>query len=565
MPAGFDIAASGGVPGMPRSFVISTTAQTTGTIRMCLPNDLEPDGENPRIVYSRELTDPLEALSMALLDEPRIVHPVTTTISYASVCVNIEHLGSGNSRVIVSQRILGDLVSVPPGENVDIGPFRASDHHSSITATFSHITSAVNLRAREAEVPAGFQASLPTYLPLGFSGYPPYEPGRDAYLFEMVLEPRVSGLISGPVTVCAHFRYGDVFSSYQPRTNVRLVWWDAAGGAVVDITTRIVDPALQGGAEDQIAVCGQIPFFSETAGEIFGLAAGDMTFTPAGEIVVVNTSGSYGNNSYGSPIRATFDHVLTPGATYVRPSPAPTMPTGYSIAPPGTLGVAVRSVMITSSAETTGAAVVCVPFDLAIPEDRYAIVEFLGETMSSGIVHTPTFDFDHPLIDVANGGGPIASIPICARVSPPSAQTMTLVLAENTGWTNPGDNVVAYLEGGVTLRYGTVLSGGLTSVAITTTSAVTPLGFMVAGTYYFIETTAVFSGAIDISVPFDPLLDGELVRLYHYENSAWHDVSSGIDAIGHIVTGTVTSLSPFVVGIPLLRTRLFLPTVLAPN
>jgi hypothetical protein len=66
-------------------------------------------------------------------------------------------------------------------------------------------------------------------------------------------------------------------------------------------------------------------------------------------------------------------------------------------------------------------------------------------------------------------------------------------------------------------------------------------------TYYQITTTAVFSGNVTISINYDPAgikSPGQL-KLFHFDNGSWIDVTTSVDTANHIIYGKVTSLSPF--------------------
>jgi hypothetical protein len=82
---------------------------------------------------------------------------------------------------------------------------------------------------------------------------------------------------------------------------------------------------------------------------------------------------------------------------------------------------------------------------------------------------------------------------------------------------------------------------------------VPPSGFALGfpPTYFDIQTTAQFSGRVDICVPYDPstLAQGAYEPgLYHYENGEWVNVTTTYDAQTGLICGSTTSFSPFAVG-----------------
>jgi len=78
-------------------------------------------------------------------------------------------------------------------------------------------------------------------------------------------------------------------------------------------------------------------------------------------------------------------------------------------------------------------------------------------------------------------------------------------------------------------------------------------GFGWSPTYYYIETTAGY-GTLTIVIRYDESQysgnESEL-RLFHYENGAWVDCTTSVDVERNLISGQVTSLSPFAVGEPL--------------
>jgi beta propeller repeat protein len=125
--------------------------------------------------------------------------------------------------------------------------------------------------------------------------------------------------------------------------------------------------------------------------------------------------------------------------------------------------------------------------------------------------------------------------------------------------TPEGNNVattVGDAENPVTLTFPTVTTSGVTTAEVTTTPpAPTPSGFNFLDNYYDISTTATFSGAITIAIPYDDSgLSSEQeasLMLLHYDEVAgkWVDITTSVDTVNNIIYGQTTSLSPFAVAV----------------
>ena len=78
-----------------------------------------------------------------------------------------------------------------------------------------------------------------------------------------------------------------------------------------------------------------------------------------------------------------------------------------------------------------------------------------------------------------------------------------------------------------------------------------PTGFTFGGTECWdLETTAVYTGSITVCFSYDEseIVGPELALvLLHYDTglNAWVDITSSLDAVGNIICGEITTLSPF--------------------
>lgn len=130
------------------------------------------------------------------------------------------------------------------------------------------------------------------------------------------------------------------------------------------------------------------------------------------------------------------------------------------------------------------------------------------------------------------------------------------------GATTPGTNVSVQPTDGTTgqpapieLIFDNVTSGGTTTVTSGTVGQgggpPAPGGFRLGSppTYYDVETTATFSGSVTLCFNYSGASYGNesKLKLLHYENGTWTNVTTSLDTTNDVICGTVTSLSPFLV------------------
>ncbi|OGO16523.1 MAG: hypothetical protein A2Z02_07485 [Chloroflexi bacterium RBG_16_48_7] len=122
--------------------------------------------------------------------------------------------------------------------------------------------------------------------------------------------------------------------------------------------------------------------------------------------------------------------------------------------------------------------------------------------------------------------------------------------------TQPGQNIeVTDPYNSVTIVFSNIDNGGNTSVIATNEAPAPTSGFAFLDKYYDIDTEAVFSGNITVTLNYDDtgmtLEDEEALRLFHWNGSAWVDVTLlPVDTENNQITGVVTSLSWFSIGTP---------------
>jgi probable HAF family extracellular repeat protein len=101
----------------------------------------------------------------------------------------------------------------------------------------------------------------------------------------------------------------------------------------------------------------------------------------------------------------------------------------------------------------------------------------------------------------------------------------------------------------LTLTFSSITSAGTTTLTIGSTGPATPAGFTLGTppTYYEISTTASFAGPVTVCIDYSGISVTGTPTLQHYENGAWNDVTTSVDAANTTICGSVSSLSPFAI------------------
>jgi hypothetical protein len=102
----------------------------------------------------------------------------------------------------------------------------------------------------------------------------------------------------------------------------------------------------------------------------------------------------------------------------------------------------------------------------------------------------------------------------------------------------------------VTMSFSNVVAPGYTSVAVNPPGTPAPPNGFGLGTppvVLDITTTAQFSGAITVCINYggSGFANPRSLRLFHFENGKWVDVTTAVDTVRKTICGSVTSLSPF--------------------
>ncbi len=107
---------------------------------------------------------------------------------------------------------------------------------------------------------------------------------------------------------------------------------------------------------------------------------------------------------------------------------------------------------------------------------------------------------------------------------------------------------------GIVLGFDSVLDVG-TSSAAESSGHQAPSGFRVLrGDYYDISTTAVFTGFVTVTIPYNESdLEGvneSNLKLFHWKNNGWDEITVSVDTVKNTITGRTDSFSPFAVMAP---------------
>jgi hypothetical protein len=117
-----------------------------------------------------------------------------------------------------------------------------------------------------------------------------------------------------------------------------------------------------------------------------------------------------------------------------------------------------------------------------------------------------------------------------------------------------GSNVPVNLGDGVTLNFSTVASPGSVSYIATSTpeGPPPPSGAVeFVGLFYDFTVGAAFSGTVQVCLPWDAeeVPSGSTLALYHNVGGTWVDITTSVDTVSHVVCGSTTSFSLYVVGV----------------
>jgi hypothetical protein len=137
-------------------------------------------------------------------------------------------------------------------------------------------------------------------------------------------------------------------------------------------------------------------------------------------------------------------------------------------------------------------------------------------------------------------------------------------LAPDPGQTDPGMGVVVEPEAvdengdpvvdapAITFDFDEVIGGGETTVTITETGPPPAQGLKLGNppTYFDLDTTATFTGAIEVCIDYSEISYGgepEDLKLFHEEDGTFVDRTTTNDTVAMVICGSVTSFSYFAI------------------
>jgi hypothetical protein len=113
---------------------------------------------------------------------------------------------------------------------------------------------------------------------------------------------------------------------------------------------------------------------------------------------------------------------------------------------------------------------------------------------------------------------------------------------------------VQVIRSGADITYGLVTLDGCTSVSRSNKrpeyTDPLPNGVSRIGLFWNVITTATYSNDVTVGIPYSDQYTGDesALRLYHWQNNSWDNVTTWVDTDNNIVYGQVSGLSPFFVG-----------------
>jgi len=225
------------------------------------------------------------------------------------------------------------------------------------------------------------------------------------------------------------------------------------------------------------------------------------------------------------------------------------------------------------------------PPELSAPDDFMYEEGTTGNTISwsVGDVHPGTYELfrDNIMIDSGewtNGtlignvdGLSIGNYSITIKIWD-LANLSTLDTIGLTVYNTPMGSNIAVVDPITTVNvtFSEVSKLGSTFITLSEMEPEPPILFKVIGPYYEITTTATYTGAIKIIIPFNETQvtgSKSYLQLHHWdpETEEWTRITTEIDSKNNLIYGEVSSLSVFTVTefiIPIGRLVLFIPAIL---
>jgi len=124
------------------------------------------------------------------------------------------------------------------------------------------------------------------------------------------------------------------------------------------------------------------------------------------------------------------------------------------------------------------------------------------------------------------------------------------LLTVQSASTPAGTNVSVSLPP-IALTFDEVTEAGDTALTMGPTGPQTPAGFQLGEppTYIELLTSAEFTGSVEVCVNYSGVSfsNESLIRLFHFVNATWTDITTSVDTVANVICGATTSFSPFAV------------------
>jgi hypothetical protein len=195
------------------------------------------------------------------------------------------------------------------------------------------------------------------------------------------------------------------------------------------------------------------------------------------------------------------------------------------------------------------------PYNLYIKWDGNVFIFKVGDYAIPYTPTTPIFPANHPLKVLGTFIAPPS--PYINFDSAVTAAFDDVIVYQMSQLTPSGTDIIAQpidpdsLTKPVTLTFSQITQPGMTSLNISTEGPQPPSGFQLGDppTYYNLATTATVSGQRTICINYSGLTysNESQLRLLHYENESWVNITTSQDLDNKIICGISSSFSPFAV------------------
>lgn len=189
-------------------------------------------------------------------------------------------------------------------------------------------------------------------------------------------------------------------------------------------------------------------------------------------------------------------------------------------------------------------------YDTVDPYMQARAYKVVNNAIPANLIDVNATQTDVLTYDFTDADDGIAEVYITTDYCENTLDDLILRSGAPTHNTPEGINVTVLVSDDVTVTFDQVTEAGNTTVTESvTTDHPVPGDFSVCDppVYYNIETTATELGDIEVCIHYADTCDESDLRLLHYDEGLWVDVTETVDTVSNIVCGTVSHLSEFVV------------------